>query len=239
MTTERIDNPFRKAPAPPPRDAPSAPLSLRAMTGFEEELVERSQYHHNTAALCNELLARCSVAPGGDFNDALARVRSLPVAARDACLLTLRRLSLGDRVDTEVDCPACKGSNAVSFPLSALPVPEPSQATEARATLSDGREARMRTPTAGDQEALLDARAETDAERRTFVLARVILQIGDRTGPFDPEEVRGFNTADRRAIEAAVEAAMPALDLRMDTACSLCGHAFAAPFDVASFFLPR
>src|SRR6266508_1512517 len=70
IVRERIDSPLR----PSERDAagtaaePASParLDLRPLTGWEEEYVERHQTEPNTAHLCNEILARCLVAPGAD-----------------------------------------------------------------------------------------------------------------------------------------------------------------------------
>jgi hypothetical protein len=188
------------------------------------------------------VLARCLVPPGADHTDALERVRGLTVAERDAALVSLRKVSLGDRVECEVDCPACGAKNSVDFLLSQLPVAieaafDPGERVEH--ILSDGTVAVMRLPTASDQERLLDAPPDTESERRTFLLASVLLRLGAEEGPFDAARVRGLHVGDRRALEKAIEARTPDLDLRMAVTCSACGGAFSAPFDVAAFFLPR
>ncbi|MGH2838559.1 MAG: hypothetical protein ACRDJY_09475, partial [Thermoleophilaceae bacterium] len=68
-TRERIESPFgpsEPADTPPPAMArpPRARLALRGLTGWEEEYLEREGSEPNTARLCNEILARCLVAPG-------------------------------------------------------------------------------------------------------------------------------------------------------------------------------
>lgn len=231
---------------------------LRAMTGYEEEVIEIHRAHPNTAALCNDIVARCLVAPGADHAAALEQVRRLTVAERDAALVALRRLSLGDRVECEVDCPACEKKNHIDFLLSSLPVegfawvndgaagslrgPLPESAgpdARVEVILADGAVAVMRLPNAGDQERLLADPPDTESERRTFLLASVLLRLGPDEGAFDPDRVRALPIADRRAMERAVEARTPDLDLSMAVTCSSCGAAFSAPFDVATFFLPR
>ncbi|MDB4927867.1 MAG: hypothetical protein JWM10_351 [Myxococcaceae bacterium] len=240
MAVDRIENPFRSTRASSDRHAvPPAPLPLRGMTGHEEEIVERYRALPNTATLCNELVARCAVAPGADFTEALSRVRGLTVVERDLALLAVRRLSLGDRVAMEVECPACRARSAADFRLSDLPLPTVAPPSEVRASLTDASVAVMRLPTAGDQEDLLDAGLQTDAERRTFLLARALVRLGDREGPFAVDAVRALGVADRKAMEAALEAALPDLDLGMEAACAQCEHRFTATFDVAAFFLPR
>ena len=234
---DRLDSPFRSAHAG--AAAPASPLALRPMTGHEEELVERRRDEPNTARLCNELLARCLVPVGADATQELARVRSLQVAQRDAALLELRRISLGDQVRTAVGCPACGTTVEVDFRLSQIPLPDTSAPATLDVSLEDGRRARLRLPTVGDQEELLDTPLETEAQKRTWLLARVLLRYGDEQGPFSEDFTRALPTSVRGALERALEQALPDLDLSMAVTCQDCGHAFTAPFDVAAFFLPR
>lgn len=235
MTTElveRLESPFKGRGA-------AARLVPRPMTGHEEEWVERRRAQANTARVCNEVLARCLAEPGADCSRELERVRALPVAQRDEALLQLRRLSLGDTVHMQARCPACDGAVEVDFPLSHIPLPSTAAPARVEVTLEDGSQAVLRLPTAGDQEALLDAALETEAERRTWLLSRVLLRWGGSEGPFPEDFTRGLSTPARATLERALEEALPDLDLSMAVGCPGCGHAFSAPFDVAAFFLPR
>jgi hypothetical protein len=237
--TERIENPFAaRRSMRAERPAPVPDLQLRDMTGYEEEVVERRRGNANTAALCNELVARCMVAPGADHAAAYERVRSFSVAERDVALISLRRSSFGDLVELEVSCTACNRKNEVDFQLGALPVSLGAIEREVEATLPDGTLVSMRLPTAGDQEDLLNAELETESERRTFLLACTLQRFGDREGPFDFDFARALPIASRNCLEKALEARIPDLDLRMAVTCVACGHSFSAPFDVAAFFLP-
>ncbi|MEZ4293392.1 MAG: hypothetical protein R3B70_00325 [Polyangiaceae bacterium] len=271
MATERIENPFtqRRAQAglppregAPPREeaAPPAPAAapptarvarvepkLRPMTGYEEEVVEAHRADPNTAALCNEIVARCMVAPGADFESAYQRVRSMSTVDRDVALVRIRTLSLGDLVQLEVLCPACGHKNEVDFKLSALPLPDTVIPEEVEVTLPDtavpegspSRTALARTPTAGDQEDLLSADLPSQSARLTFLLARVLRRYAGAEGPFDLDFVRALPISARAAIERAIESKIPDLDLGMAVQCASCAADFASPFDVAAFFLPR
>ncbi|WP_223645127.1 hypothetical protein [Corallococcus sp. EGB] len=217
------------------------------MTGYEEEAVEAHQRDPNTAALCNEIVARCSVAPGADFEAAYDRVRELSTVERDAALVRIRQLSLGDVVHLQVSCPTCGQKSEVDFKLSQLPLPEAPVPGEVEVELpghvlpaeAPVRTALARTPTAGDQEDLLSAGLESESARRTFLLARVLMRYGGEEGPFDEAFVRALPIAARAAIERAIESALPDLDLGMAVRCSTCSAEFESPFDVAAFFLPR
>ncbi len=253
-SSETVSSPFRPPEVPeeplPAGPLPAGPLpagprrsfllpegfELREMTGYEEEYLEAHLAESNTAELVNQVLARCLVPPGEDPRAALQAVRDLPVAHRDATLLELRRRSLGKRVLSEVACPACGELNEVDFDLTEIPleVTEAPETVECR--LSDGRPAVLRLPNAGDQADLLAAGVESMAERRTWMLARVLRQLADAEGPFDESRAKALTTKVRRELEAALEEAVPDLDLRMGVVCQSCGHEFSSPFDVAGSF---
>ncbi len=242
---KRVESPFHprgsgepEAAADTRADQPSD-LTLREMTGFEEEYIEAHIDDTNTARIVNEVLARCLVPPGADHCAALQRVRGLLVADRDVALIQLRRRSLGDAVHSEVDCPACGAITAASFNLSDLPTHFPRPPDRLSVHLPDGRMIEVRLPTAGDQEALLDAGVEGRAERITWLIARLIERLDGSEAPLDTTTARTLTAAARAAIDAALTAAVPDLDLSMHVVCSACRHDFTAPFDVISFFLPR
>lgn len=236
----RIETTFRGAPgAVPNSPSPDPKLELRGMTGYEEEVAERRRNDPNTAALCNEIVARCLVAPGADIGEALDRARNLLIARRDEALIRIRQMSLGDTINTVVTCPACKKANEVNFQLSMLPVDIKDAPERVEVKLDDGTLVAMRLPKAGDQEELLDETLHSESERRTWLLSRVILQFGDESGPFAPDFARSLPVAGRRKLEAALEKVVPDLDLTMALTCTECNHPFKTAFDVAAFFLPR
>ncbi len=254
VASERVNSPFQNLDRAAPGAAVAAPvaaalaptaavpaplaLTLRSMTGYEEEYLEAAASESNTARLCNGLLARCAVPVGEVSTEALAAVRGLRIADRDRALLELRRKSLGDKVETAVDCPACSAANEVDFDLTSL-LTEDETGEEPIAVDLGGRRAVLRLPTAGDQEALIDSPCGSAAERRSRLLARLLLQLGDESGPFSEEVVHALPTADRRALERAVDTAAPDVPLDMVVDCCECGCQFTSPFDVAVFFCLR
>lgn len=240
-TRERIQSPFG-APEPS-RDAPAAQraaeparLELRSLTGWEEEYLERHAAEPNTARLCNEILARCLVAPAADASAARATVRALLVAERDRELVTLRRLSLGPDVSARVSCPACGEESEAEFSLDALPLDFELPQGPLRVEIEGAGEVLLRLPTAGDQEDLADTGLDGDAERRSWLIARCLERYGERDGGFDLDFARGLPVAVRTALEVAIERRLPDLDLQMAVECSHCGAAIVAPFDVPVFF---
>jgi hypothetical protein len=211
-------------------------IDLRGLTGWDEEYVERHQADANTARLCNEILARCLVAPGEDAAAARATVRELLVAERDRELVALRRLSLGPDVSARIPCPACGETSEADFSLDVLPVDFEPPPRRLGVELEGVGATLLRLPTAGDQEDLIDAGLEGDAERRSWLLARCLERYGDRRQGFDLDFARALPVRERAALEAAIEAALPDLDLEMAVECSHCGTPIVAPFDVPVFF---
>lgn len=215
---------------------------LRAMTGHEEQLIEELlaplDGEPDTAAVCNELLARCLGAPGADPRPARARIAALSVAERDLALIALRRRSFGDRVDMVVECPACAATNEVDFDLGQLELELAPIAERIGVALEGIGEAVLRVPTAGDQAELMASGITILARRRSWMLARVLVELGERRAPFSLDDVHGLSSRARRELEDALTAALPRLELGMDVRCHACTHEFAAPFEIESFFLP-
>ena len=221
------------------KPVPQPKLELRALTGYEEAFVETHLQSANTAQLVNNVLACCLGLPEADRTEALERVRGLLTADRDAALVRLRLLSLGSEVRTEVTCPSCDEMNEVNFDLDQLPIDFERPPAVFEANLPDGRVAHLRLPTAGDQEDMFALGLETAAERRSWLIARLLVRIDDVKGPFEDRYAHGLPVAIRGAIEDAVNRSSPDLDLSMGVTCRTCEAQFSAPFDVSSFFLRK
>ena len=235
-TTERVDSPLRSASSASGASTSAPRLALRAMSGWEEEHVQRHQADTNTARLCNEILARCLVPPGEDPGAARQTVAALLVGERDRELVELRRLSLGPAVSAQVVCPSCGETSDAEFSLDTLPLDLPSSPRRVSLEIPELGDVTLRLPTAGDQEELLDADLETEAEQFSWLLARCLERVGERSGAFDVDFARNLPVGVRHALDAALQVAIPALDLEMAVECSHCRAPIVAPFDVSSFF---
>jgi hypothetical protein len=199
---------------------------LRPLSGHEEEWLSRRR-GQPSARTTTGLLAACLVGLG----DAVVTddlVRQLLVGDRDYLILSLRRMTLGDRFQSVLSCPACDAPMDVGFDADDVPIERRPQ-TAAAYTLELGppsepsRTIRFRLPTGGDQEAVLglDEAAAADA-----LLDRCILDDGG--APLSPQ--------DRDAVVTAMDRLAPQLDLELDLTCPECGYRFVVPFDVTTFF---
>ena len=209
---------------------------LREFSGFEEELALASGgAPQHAATVANEALARCLVEPGEDPGAWRERVAELALIERDRLLLELRRRSVGDEVRSRAGCPRCNASWQVRFRISELPI-ETRTAGAVSGVLPNGKTFRLRPLTAGDQAALLEAGGRCD--RLSATLARSLVEFGGRPGPFDEEEIAGWEGRDRDAFGEKLDEANPDLDIRLRLTCESCGSEIEAPFDPESFFLP-
>ena len=213
---------------------PAGILPLRELTGWEEEYLTRHQHDANTARTCNDVLARCCVAPGSEPDERVrARVRTLLVAERDLELVRLRRMSIGPQVQARVECPSCGAVNDADFSLDDLDL-EPGFPVERTGLPVGDDELTLTLPTAGDQEELLDAGLDDLAERRTWLLARSLRRPDG--SPLGLDAARELPLRRRAELERSVDLLLPTLDLTMEVSCADCGADFTAPFDVGSFF---
>ena len=226
---ERVDSPLRSAtPAPGERRRRRPGCALRAMSGWEEEYVERHQAEANTARLCNEILARCLVAARrGPGRGARRRVAALLVAERDRELVALRRLSLGPDGQRARRLPGVRrgerGRVLARRPAARLrAAAAPGQPSSSRSV----GDVTLRLPTAGDQEELLDAGLETRG-RAALLAARAAASSVSASAAegFDVDFARGLPVGDASRARGGARGAMPDLDLEMAVECSHCGAA--------------
>jgi hypothetical protein len=207
---------------------------LRPLCGRDEELLV-ARRGGNAAALCNELLARCLVPIGRDPRGVRDEVAALPVHDRDLALVALRRLTYSDQLAVELACTECNARHDVSIDLDRLarpPDPPRELAIEA-----GGRRIEVRLPTAGDQAIVGEQDGGDLGARRAQLLALALIAIDDRRGPFELAGVAALDRELREAIEAAVENAMPDIDLALIAACPACEAAIEAPVQLAQLVL--
>ena len=188
---------------------------LRAMTGADELAAEAG-----TVPLLDRLLV--SQGPGAVPPGAAAR---LPVADRDRLIASLHQEQFGDAIEADAACPGCRQPFALRFHLIEV-------LAEHRPAAPDGvtgpdemscyerNGVRFRLPSTMDVEAALARQA---ADRPACLLAGCIL-AGDPAGQ-------------EAAIEAAMAALGPTLDLDLTATCPHCTGAAALRFEIGAYFL--
>jgi hypothetical protein len=200
---------------------------LQPLTGKEEEWLASHPSVPNAVA-ASRLLTDCLVRLG-DLSPTSDLVGKLLVGDRQFLILQLRRLTLGDRFDAVMLCPACAGKMDVTFEAAEIPVDaHPQTALSYPLELAEdsrgpARNIRFRLPNGADQEAILAVSSEAAVEA---LLTQCLLDDGGRA----------LSPAEQEAVSDAMERLAPQIDLQLDLTCPACSYAFTAPFDTNGFF---
>jgi hypothetical protein len=145
-------------------------------------------------------------------------VASLPIGQRDAALVELRLRSFGPRIEVRAACPACSEELVAELDLGTLPLHR--ELITEIVVATGGREFRVRLPTTVD----LDAVAEAPSPHEALIGRCVTVPGETASGSLDDSALQ--------AIEEAIEAADPLVDISLNLACPDCGHGFSKRFDI-------
>jgi|SRR5215472_5197568 len=157
-------------------------------------------------------------------------LEAMPLGRRDALLVELRAGLFGSACSTVVACPGCGEQLESTFPVERMLVEAvPGPPAVIRLQSGDVQVA-FRVPSSGD---LLAVTGTGTAPVIRQLLDRCIVEArgadGAAIGSADlPEAVVA-------AVSEGMSAADPQADVELALACSSCGTAWTAPFDIASF----
>ena len=193
--------------------------ALRPVAGADEALLLESDalapVERSTL-----LLGRCVVRLGPLESPGDAAVRGLAAGDREALLLHLRRLTLGERIDLVLSCPACDEALDLELPTRALLVPSYDEWAPEHELEMEGARVRFRLPNGGDLEAAARV-AVVDPERAArTVFERCVLAPTDG---LSPEAVAALS---QRMAELD-----PQAELALEMPCPECGHRFTVVLD--------
>ncbi len=210
---------------------------LRPINGSDEDFLLDAGELLLPAHRITALLARCLELLGPTAPVTDETVRSLTVGDREALLLHLRRLTMGDSLQGVVDCPAPDCGEKMDLDLKASELLLPPydacrQSYEVEITENGSDyQVRFRLPTGADQEdAAILARADPQAAAERL-LYRCVESVTDGDG--EPVEALPPAIADR--LSDAMSELDPQAELTLNLTCPACTHAFFAPFDTASY----
>ena len=180
----------------------------------------------NPFTAAHEILARCLRRLGERLDPALDEVRRLTPLDRDLLVIAVDRRTFGDLRYQTMRCPLpeCKARMDIELDLSTPTAPEVAPNQERALSLADGRQLRVRLPTAGDQEALYTVAAEA----RAAALVRRCAVPGVSGGS---PEIESIEPRELLKIALAIGEATPRLDLALDLECPKCGVAFQHTYE--------
>jgi hypothetical protein len=210
---------------------------LRPWTGRDELFLHEEARGLPPAARATALLGRCVWLDGGERPAGPAFARALAAGDREALLLHLRRVTLGDALACVLSCPRCGDKLDLELSASALLLPPyPDAAEEHAARMGEGDaalEVRFRLPNGGDLEHAA-ARAVVDPEAAAReLLARCVRSVADAAG----RDVEGMPSAVAAELPGRMAALDPQAELLLDAECPHCGTAFQALLDAGEYVL--
>jgi hypothetical protein len=213
---------------------------LRPLSGRHEVFVAEAGRSLRPAARTTALLTRCLDALGPLEPVTSASVSALTVGDREALLLHLRRLTLGDRISCVLSCPdrSCSERMDLDLRVSDLLLPPYAHAESVHETVLGGDgcryRVRFRLPTGADQEAAADLAFRDPEAAAAVVLERCVGHVtvdGD-----DEEAVEALPPAVARALPGLMAELDPQAEILLSLLCPACGTSFTVPFDAADYF---
>ena len=213
---------------------------LRPFTGGDEAFLLETGESLLPAQRTTALLARCLTRLGALNSVTTETVWSLAVGDREALLLHLRRLTLGDRLQCVLSCPRpdCDEKMDLELKVSDLLLPPYPHAQERyEATVRENGTAygvRFRLPTGADQEAAASLAPSDPQAAADLVLRRCVERVTAEGENGQP--IKDWPPAVARQIPAIMAELDPQAELVLNLNCPVCGHAFSTLLDTAAFF---
>ena len=210
-------------------------VSLRGLTGRDEEFLSQSSRSVLPIMVrANDLLARCVERMQGHEAVTRSAVVALVAGDRETLLWQLRRLTLGERLQPSLQCPAEACGRPMDLTLSLSDLQQPPYADPRPEYRSErgGLSIRFRLPTGADLEALCggvstEEGAEAAAER---LLERCILGVYQNDRALEEWPPEGL-----AAVPALMEELDPQAETLLQVTCPECGTAFPALLDAAGY----
>jgi hypothetical protein len=195
----------------------AARLRIRELTGLDEQCI-RDVSTRTAIALLNRV-----VEPRPEASWQAAR---LTAADRDRLLAAIYRVTYGERVASTPQCQKCQSLFDLTFTIDDLQAAVDRVPPAVAESLPDGTfrtagGAHFRLPTGEDELAVAGL---PPAEAEQALLERCLLDAQDGADA-------------RAAVENALEALAPVLDLDIHTTCPECGVQQAVHFDVQFYLL--
>lgn len=160
-----------------------------------------------------------------------ATLAAFPLGQRDACLLTLRAATFGERLNSLVPCPKCGERLELSFDINDIRAgdfpPLNDGLTPDLSLTVDDYALTFRLPNSLDLAAL----ADTVNPTARHLLDRCLItatRAGNPTRDLPPHV--------EQALTAAMSAADPQADVQLALTCPVCHHAWQATFDILAYF---
>lgn len=211
---------------------------VRSLTGCDEVFLLEAGQNLLPAHRTTALLARCLTQLGPPASQKTEALRALTVGDREALLLHIRRLTVGNRLQSTVTCPNPDCQERMDLELNVkdllLPPYENCREWYQETITEDDKTYQLcfRLPTGGDQEVIAElARSDTRA---------AVGELFRRCIKSEADSNDDVNQGLPRDVLAQLSALMSELDpqaeLILQSTCPACSHAFSTQLDFARYF---
>jgi hypothetical protein len=211
---------------------------LRSLNGDDEVFLLETDGSLLPAQRTTALLACCLTRLGPLSPVTTEAAASLTTGDREALLLHLRRLTLGERLQCVLICPDpdCGEKMDLDLRVSDLLLPPYPHAQEWYETTitenGSNYSVRFRLPTGVNQEAAA-ALARSDPQAAAGLLLR---RCVERVATEDGQPVENLPPVVIDQLPNIMAGLDPQAELMLDATCPVCGHAFSTLFDTATYF---
>lgn len=225
-------------------------VELREIDGFSRQIIGDKQYRHAQAKLTTALLTYCIEDLGGK-KPVEDDIRAMFVADRNAVMLHLQKLSVGNEVKADYICPWCQAGFSIVEDLLTIEFTEwDSYKDQVSVTLPKGYEDKdghlhtqvvLALPTGLDEELTGHILRENYGQWCNVLLARQIRKFGD----LDMKIFAGLGVKIIQALNAkkeidlminAITMDVPGYQIRKEVICKKCGRASDLVLDMSYFF---
>lgn len=212
-------------------DGPHRRATLVPLDGAAELLAADEP---NPFLAAHHVLARCLSRLGPRLSPGLDDIRQLSPLDRDFLVVQLDRLSFGDVRYQTMRCPVpeCQTRMDIELDLSTVIAPAPPDRHERELAVGEGLTLRVRSPSAGDQEALFEV---PEAERASGMILRCLVGPPEQTTRWYQQ----LGVRERMATAFALGEATARLDLTLALECPKCGVGFSHEYDPVRGLLGR
>jgi hypothetical protein len=211
---------------------------LRSLSGNDEAFLLEMGESLLPAQRTTALLARCLMYLGSLDRVTAETTASLTAGDREALILHLRRLTLGERLQCGLACPGseCGEKMDLDLRVSDLLLPPYPHAREwYETTIAENGtrySVRFRLPTGAYQEEAATL-ALSDPQAAAYLLLR---RCVERITTEDGQPVEDIPPVVIDRLPTLIDELDPQAELRLDLTCPSCGHAFTTLLDASIYF---
>jgi hypothetical protein len=216
------------------RDAVLQPLS-----GREEAFLLEDGSSLSMASRVTTVLSRCVCRLGTLEALTPETAKSLTVGDREALLLHLRRMTLGEKMSCVLSCPdpACGEKMDLDLQVSELLSPPYQDASDVHESVITSDQAsyavRFRLPNGADQEEVAPLAATVPKAAADLLLQRCVQVIFEQNSG---DQVNQIPSVVAQALPQRMAKLDPQAEILFKLVCPACGGSFLAPFDTADYF---